>query len=49
MAEDNVAGTMQVLEMNPDMAQKVFGMSAEEATDRIEKGDQGLFDKTTRF
>ena len=49
MAEDNVAGTMQVLEMNPDMAQKVFGMSAEEATDRIEKGDQGLFDKLQDF
>ena len=49
MAEDNVAGTMQVLEMNPDMAQKVFGMSAEEATDRIEKGDQGLFNKLQDF
>ena len=49
IAEDNVAGTMQVLEMNPDMAQKVFGMSAEEATDRIEKGDQGLFDKLQDF
>ena len=42
MAEDNVAGTMQVLEMNP-------GMSAEEATDRIEKGDQGLFNKLQDF
>lgn len=49
MAEDNVAGTMQVLEMNPDMAQKVFGMSAEEATDRIEKGDQELFNKLQDF
>ena len=49
MAEDNVAGTMQVLEINPDMAQKVFGMSAEEATDRIEKGDQGLFNKLQDF
>ena len=49
MAEDNVAGTMQVLEMNPDMAQKVFGMSAEEATDHIEKGDQGLFNKLQDF